>query len=420
MAVKSEPVFGGKKKRRRYSGLIAGALLAYLSVLPIELAAVRFSRTQVTGIDVQTVHVALKETMVQEQFPETFRMSGREPEQSTDVTAEYTIRPDLQDYLDDIYERYGPDYAAFFAMDADTGAVIAYADFFRHAEDDVHGHLALHALFPAASVFKTITAAAALDQNIVDVDTVIPYNGKSTSLYKKQVLNHRNTKWTRRPTLQEAYGKSVNTVFARLGVFELGADSLNEYAQRFAFNRYDVLTDMPIDLGRSNIEDEQWVLAEVASGWTDRNTLSPAHGAMLASAVASDGRIAVPYTVERLTNQYGWPVYVGEPKHLAEAIAPDTVEKMRILMRETVSHGSARRHFRGFDREGVDVGGKTGSLTGTRPRGRNEWFVGYATRGDDRIAFASLTVSKEKWRVKPAYVARKFLEQYFEPQGEEN
>lgn len=402
-------------KGRRYVGLIAAGLLAYLSVLPIELGAVRFSRTQVTGVDVQTVHVALKDAMVREQFPETFRISGRIPDQWTDVTAEYTIRPDLQVYLGDLYERYGPDYAAFFAMDADTGAVIAYSDFVRHPEDDVHGHLALHALFPAASVFKMVTAAAALDQNFVKTDTVIPYNGKSTSLYKKQVLNHKDTKWTRRPTLTKAFGTSVNTVFARLGVFELGAESLNEYAHRFAFNRYDILTDLPIDLGRSEIEDDEWVLAEVASGWTDRNTLSPAHGAMLASAVGSDGRIAIPYTVERLTNEYGWPVYVGEPRHLTVAIEPETVEEMRTLMQETVRRGSARRHFRGFDREDVEVGGKTGSLTGSRPRGRNEWFVGYARRGDDRIAFASLTVSKEKWRVKPAYVARKFLEEYFEP-----
>jgi len=403
------------KRGRRYAGLIAGGLLAYLSVLPIELAAVRFSRTDVTGIDLQTVHVALKDAMVQERFPAAFRISGRDPDQWTEVSAQYSVRPDLQRFLDDIYERYGQDYAAFFAMDADTGEVIAYADYLRDPEDDVHGHLALHALFPAASVYKMITAAAALDRESVDTDTVIPYNGKSTSLYKKQVLNHRNTKWTRRPTLAEAFGDSVNTVFARLGIFELGADALNEYANRFAFNRYDVLTDLPIDLGRSDIEDDEWVLAEVASGWTHRNTLSAAHGAMLASAVVADGRIPVPYTVERLTNRYGWPVYVGEPTHLSEAISPATARKMRTLMRETVRAGSARRHFRGFDREGVEVGGKTGSLTGDNPQGRTEWFVGYGERGDDRIAFASVTVSKEKWRVKPAYIARRFLEEYYEP-----
>lgn len=399
--------------RRRYAGVVAAGLLIYLCVLPVELAAVRFSRTQITGIDIQTVHVALKNAMVREQLPETLQLNVRD--RATQIVPDYTIRPELQDYLDDIYQKYEPDYAAFFAMDATTGAVLAYADFVKHAEDDVYGHLALHALFPAASVFKVVTAAAALDQGEMGPETILPYNGKSTSLYKKQVLRHTDNKWTRRPTLKKAFAESVNTVFARLGVYELGADRLNDYAQRFAFNQFDVLTDLPIDLGRSDIEDDEWVLAEVASGYTRRTTLSPVHGAMLATAIAGDGRVAIPYTVERLTNEHGWPVYVGEPRYLAAAIDEATVEYMRTLMQETVHRGSARSSFRGFfDGGDIEVGGKTGSLTGDHPKGRNEWFVGYAGKGEDRIAFASLTVSKEKWRVKPAYVARKFLEKYFE------
>lgn len=397
----------------RYVGVIAAGLLVYASVLPIELGAVRFSRSEVTGIDLQTVHVALKDAMVNERFPARFRIEGRD--QWTDVGAEYTIRPGLQQFLHEIYDRWGQDYAAFFAIDATTGAVLAYSDYFRDPADDVHGHLALHALFPAASVFKMITAAAAIDQGQVEPDTLLPYNGKSTSLYKKQVLEHQDNKWTRRPTLTKAFGSSVNTVFARLGVYQLGADTMNDYARRFAFNRYDLLTDMPIDLGRSNIENDQWVLAEVASGYTDRTTLSPVHGAMLASAIANDGRIAVPYSVERLTSVHGWPVYVSEPRYLGHAIDGETVEDMRILMRETVDRGSARTSFRGFDLEGVEVGGKTGSLSGYNPKGRTEWFVGYARKGEDRIAFASVTVSKEKWRVKPAHIARRFIEEYFEP-----
>lgn len=404
---------GSKKRGGRYAGLIAAGVLVYLSVLPIDLGAVRYTRSQVTGIDVQSVHVAIKDAVVEERFPERVRIQGREGH--SEVSAQYTLRQDLQQQLNDLYERYGPDYAAFFAMDADTGAVLAYADYVRNQADDVHGHLALRALFPAASVFKMITAAAALDRGSIAPDTVLPYNGKSTSLYKKQVLEHKENKWTRRPTLKKAFATSVNTVFARLGIYELGAEALDEYARRFAFNRYDLLTDLPIDLGASDVESDQWVLAEIASGWTQRNTLSPVHGAMLASAVAGDGRIAIPYAVSRLTNEYGWPVYVSEPRHLPSSVAAETVTQMRTLMQETVRRGSARRSFDGFDRDDIEVGGKTGSLSGDDPEGRNEWFVGYANRGDDRIAFASLTVSKEKWRVKPAYVARRFIEAYFEP-----
>lgn len=398
--------------RRRYTTLVAAGLLIYLSILPIELAAVKFSRAEITGIDLQAVHAALKKAMVRERFPPEVRIKSRG--EWTEVRAEYTIRPDLQAYIEDIYQRYEPDYAAFFAMDAATGAVLAYTDFVKDPGDNVYGHLALQALFPAASVFKVVTAAAALDQGDVNPDTILPYNGKSTSLYKRQVFRHTTNKWTRHPTLKKAFAMSVNAVFARLGVYQLGADTISDYARRFAFNR-DILTDIPLDLGHTDIDDDKWVLAEVACGYTHRDTLSPVHGAMLASAIATDGRLAIPYTVERLTNAYGWPVYVGGPRHLRHAIGLHTVQQMRALMRATVTRGSARGAFRGFHMDGVDVGGKTGSLSGEHPKGRNEWFVGYASRGNDRIAFASLTVSKKRWRVKPAYVARKFIEKYFEP-----
>jgi beta-lactamase class D len=62
----------------------------------------------------------------------------------------------------------------------------------------------------------------------------------------------------------------------------------------------------------------------------------------------------------------------------------------------------------------LEVGGKTGSLTGLEPKGRNDWFVGYADRGDKAIAFASLTVNKERWTIKSAVVARKVIEAYFD------
>ena len=91
---------------------------------------------------------------------------------------------------------------------------------------------------------------------------------------------------------------------------------------------------------------------------------------------------------------------------------------MKVLMRATVRKGSARKSFKGFFRgnyKSLDVGGKTGSLTGLNPKGRTEWFVGYGDSGKEKIAVATVIVNKKKWRVKPAYLARKVIEEYFKP-----
>ena len=61
----------------------------------------------------------------------------------------------------------------------------------------------------------------------------------------------------------------------------------------------------------------------------------------------------------------------------------------------------------------MEIGGKTGSLTGYSPKGRHDWFVGYAEKEGHKVAYASLIINKEKWYVRSAYVARQFIYHYF-------
>jgi hypothetical protein len=82
-------------------------------------------------------------------------------------------------------------------------------------------------------------------------------------------------------------------------------------------------------------------------------------------------------------------------------------------MKVTVKQGTAARSFRGFFKRELaelDVGGKTGSLTGDEPKGRDDWFVGFADDGHRKIAIAALTIHKKFWRVKSSYLARRAIE----------
>lgn len=396
----------------RYLGLFTVALFVYLSVLPIELAAVRFTRSDLFGIDQSVIAKALTDYAKRNQYPDELTLPGRNQEYQGRL--EYTFDDDIQAVLDQLYRRYRPDYAAFVALEPTTGEVIALFSWEKKRSE--LGNLALRSSYPAASTFKIVTAAAALDQGKVEPDTVLPFNGKRSSLYKRQVFRHRDNKWTRRPTLAKAFAESVNSVFARIGVFRLGAQTLQNYAERFGFNQaFD--SDLVIQPSTMSLSpDDEWALAEAASGFTRSNTLSPWHGAMLASAAVNDGIMVRPHIVKVVTDEFGLPLYAHEIRALPPSISPESARKLRRLMRETVRRGSARNGFRGFFRgelKNVEVGGKTGSLTGTSPKGRNDWFVGYASLGERKIAYASLTVNEERWTVKSAFVARKVIEAYF-------
>lgn len=392
----------------RYTSLLCVALFLYLTVLPIELGAVRTTPSELSGVTKSKLATALTPFVQTNDFPRELPIDVGARVHDARIT--YTLDPRLVDSLDKIYQRYKPDYGAFAAVDAHTGAVLALYSYVK--DGTPWGNLTLRNSYPAASVFKTITAAAALDRNLLEPGTVLRYNGKKTSLYKKHVLKHKDNKWTRRPTLTKAFAESINTVFARIGIYMVGADYLNDYAQRFGFNT-EFNTDVDFATGSTEINKDEWSIAESASGYTRTNTLSPLHGAMLAGAIVNDGHMMLPYLVELATDEWGIPLYLNNHQTLGNPISAETARKLRRLMRETVRRGSARKSFRKFFQgqfEQAAVGGKTGSLTGHSPEGRYDWFVGYAELKEKKIGFASLTINKEYWTVKSSYVARKFIE----------
>ncbi len=334
---------------------------------------------------------------------------------SVEANVSYALDMQMQERMEKLVRSYGPDYGAFVAMDAQTGRILSLVSYTR--EDSNLGHLALRASFPAASIFKVITASAALEKNKAHPGTVVQFNGSNTSLYKQNVRDTRVNRWTRHMTMREAFGRSVNTVFGKLGLFYVGPAALLEYAERFHFNR-PIRADVPIQTGYAHIDaDDYWSVVTAASGFTQDNTMSPVQGAMIAAAVANDGIMMDPYLVNTLSDASGEILYQVEPRKGSTAIEPDSAAELRSMMRETVRNGTSRKSFRQIvhrDRfmEGAELGGKTGSLSGKNPTGRCDWFVGYMRFKGARIAVAALTVNQEKWRVKSSTLASTFFQDY--------
>lgn len=332
----------------------------------------------------------------------------------TKAIVQYAFDPGLQEAMKDLFQSYRPDHGAFVAIDASTGRVLSMVSYSQDVERK-GDNLALQATFPSASVFKVVTAAAAIAERNFRADTVIPFNGRNHTLYRGNVMRSNVTRWTRYMTLKEAFGRSVNTVFGKIGAYTVGADGLRAYAGRFGFNRR-IAADVPVQEGRVSITDDPWDLAETASGFTRDSTMSPLQGALIAAAVANDGVMMEPYVVQSVHGPDGTPFYSAEPRVAGMSVDSATAAEMRRLMRETITRGTSRGAFRGFfrgDRKGLDVGGKTGSLTGDDPPGKYDWFVGYAEGGERRIALAVLTVHGKLWRVKSSYLARRAIEKVF-------
>lgn len=328
----------------------------------------------------------------------------------------YSFEPEEQAYMEKLLLQYRPDYGVFVAMDARTGRIITMASRMQNMKDGATENLALKATFPAASIFKVVTAGAVLDTEKVSPNTRIAFNGASHTLYRRNVVENKENKWTRRMTIREAFGSSVNTIFGKLGLFYAGPETLRAYAERFHFN-HPIRADFTVQTGYSRFTaDDPWSVVAAASGFTLDNTMSPVQGAMIASAVANDGVMMEPYLVSSVTNMQGEALYRASPKRASIVVGPETARQLRELFEQTIVSGTSRKSFRGalkkrrFDT--VEFGGKTGSLTGTNPRGKCDWFIGYARFGEQRIAVAALTVNEKNWRVKSSMLAQLFLTDY--------
>jgi len=395
-----------------------------LASLPLLFLSILIGKSELSQAEEQNQPVKLsKESVATEvtkharksRFPNKLTFRDKNGEKLKGIV-EYTFDTKVHSDMAKVYLKYQPDYACFVALDVETGAILNLTSFIK--SDEKYDNLVMRSDYPAASVFKMITAAAGLDLGKVSPATVIPFNGKSTTLYKNQVLRHKTNKWTRNPTLKESFAKSINAVFGQIGVFQLGAEHLNGYAQRFGFDR-PMLTDFNLPSSKVGLSlDTEWQLAEAASGYTKDITLSPIHAAQMAAIIANNGKMVTPYMVEAVYNGDGVPVYEADgniPSH--QVISESSAQSMRSLMQETTRIGSARKEFAGLNRYKVyrdmEIGGKTGSLTGYSPRGRHDWFVGYAEKNGRRVAYASLIINKEKWYVRSAYVARQFIYHYF-------
>lgn len=330
---------------------------------------------------------------------------------------ELSIDPEMQKEAERLLKSYKPDYAAIFVMDALTGRVLAMTSFQK--DNPQAENWTLKSNFPAASVFKVVTATAAVDKAGISPQHRINFNGGNYTLYRKNVMTDKVTKWTRVITLKEAFARSINTAFGRLSLENLHPVDINEYATRFMFNQ-EIPTDFPVEMGIAYVPPEKsFELTEVASGFNKTNRMSPVQGAMIAAAIANHGKMMVPYLVNTLRDEKGQTLYKAEPLDNGHIMTPESASKVRELMEGTVTSGTSRKSFRNLVRnkkfKAIEMGGKTGHLTAENPRGRVDWFVGYAMDDTNRIAIAAVSINKEKWTVKSAELGQSMFKKYFGP-----
>jgi hypothetical protein len=316
-----------------------------------------------------------------------------------------------------LLKQYHPKYGALVAMEAKTGRVLALVSYSRDSEPSLGDNLFARSLFPTASVFKTITASAAIEKGNMNPESKLPLAGRRYTLYRFQLKEDLAA--YEPVSLQDAYAYSINPVFGRIGVYVLGPSILREYMGKFGFN-----CQIPFELDNEKPfaaigdKDSALLVAEIASGFNQKTRMSPLFGAMLAAGVSENGRMPAPFFVDSVTSGDSCVVFRAAPRTWRVPVRETTAALLKSMMSRVAQYGTARSSFRYIKHsacfDNIDYGGKTGTVDEDR-LGKIDWFVGFASNPADskqRIAVGVVTVHDQFWTVHSSYIAAEIFRKY--------
>jgi peptidoglycan glycosyltransferase len=322
-------------------------------------------------------------------------------------SVELTIDPAAQKAA---WDALGDQRGAVVALDPSTGAILAMVskpsydpnelavhrskevkeayEALLNDDDDPLANRSIGETYPPGSTFKLITTAAALESGDYDADTIVPAPSEFPLPQSTAVLPnfggvpcHASGKMS----LADALRISCNTAFADLGI-TLGADAIGEQAERFGFGES---FTVPMNVAASHYPGEDnptWSPANQAlSGigqWEVRAT--PLQIAMISAAIANDGELMAPYSVQRIRDQQLEVVEEASPERLSEAVSPETAQALTDMMVGVVEDGSGRA----AQISGVEVAGKTGTAQWAQGKDPHAWFTAFAPADDPQVALA--------------------------------
>ncbi|MDR7435053.1 MAG: penicillin-binding protein 2 [Armatimonadota bacterium] len=271
--------------------------------------------------------------------------------------------------------------------------------------------------YEPGSVFKIVTALAAVDAGVATERTTI--NCPGFLRLGKWVF--KDWKAHGRVNFIEGVAQSCNVMFWILGR-QVGPERLAEYARRLGMGRPTGI-DLPSE-AKGLIPDPAWKEQEKGELWYPGETLnmaigqgyvqvSPLQVARAISAIANGGFLPRPHLLRSVLAPDG-SVLERVPHGPFESVPvrPRSLQVLREGMIAVVTRGTGRSAAV----SGLSIAGKTGSAE--NPLGEpHAWFGGFAPAEDPQLVVVVLVEFGRRGGVAAAPIARQIFAAYFSEVG---
>ena len=220
------------------------------------------------------------------------------------------------------------------------------------------------------SVFKTFVASAALEENVVNLNTTYNCTGSIQVDKYKMKCHYHPGHGTQ--TLTQGLENSCNPFFITIGQ-KLGVHNYFKYFDAFGFTQKTNI-DLPGEASPQYYKEDQYGIVELSSAsFGQTNSLTPIQVCTGLCAIANGGKLLQPYLVSSVVDANGKTVKKTQTKEIRQVISADTSEKVRKMMKSVVDNGTGKNGYVA----GYSVGGKTGTSTklGESKNGEGDKYI---------------------------------------------
>ena len=332
-----------------------------------------------------------------------------------------TIDEVIQHYAEKELDRAVQDYNAIergvvIVMDVDTGGILAMAtkgDFDPNdpftiydetkraeveavvddpnTEEDEHAEAVLAAqyaqwrnkavsdLYEPGSVFKLVTASAALDSGSSSLSDSFVCTGSIN--VSGTIMHCANLSGHGAEDFSLALSNSCNPAFIQIGT-KMGAETFFSYFNAFGLTKATGI-DLPGEAQSQYYDAEGLGPVQLAScSFGQSNKITPIQMITAVATIANGGNLVQPHLVSKILDADGNLVEDLEPETKRQVISEETSREILDIMQDTKTVGRAYV-------QGYRVGGKSGTsqkLDSDDPDARIASFVGVAPCDDPEIA----------------------------------
>jgi len=306
------------------------------------------------------------------------------------LTIDQFIQHIAEKELDYVYKKYKAKSATCIVMDPATGDILALANRptfnpndFQASSADSRRNRAVTDIFEPGSVFKIVTASAALEEEKVKMDDVFFCEEGAYKVRSHTLHDHR-------PHGELSF-KDVIIVSSNIGTVKvaqlLGKNKLYQFIKAYGFGE-ESDSGLPGEVRGIIRAPGKWSGISIAAVPIGQEVaVTPLQLTAAFSAIANNGVLMNPRITKEIRDKEGGLVERHKPVRVRRVISESTASLMKEILQGVVDRGTGRN----ASMPEYTACGKTGTAQKIEPNGRYSHskyiasFAGFAPAADPKI-----------------------------------